>query len=86
MACKVKRGGVGHGLDRVGARHHVLQRNRRPVRDVDELREGIAEVRVSFAPIAQPPARIHVELIEVGQAFDFRRTRRLAARQRAENI
>ena len=80
----MERGCVGnclHLIARVEA--WVLNRNARPIHDVDHLPEAVAEVRIARTAVAQIPTGIHVEVHQVGQSPGVYRSYRTAC-ERAE--
>ncbi len=64
----------------------VVERDRRLALDRDRLSEAPTEIGVGSRPVAGVPARIHIELEQVGQPALLLGSRRLAARQRPERV
>ena len=57
-------------LDLIGrVRGLIFYRNCRPVDDIDRLREGITEIGIAGAAIANKPTRIHVQMCKVRQPW-----------------
>jgi hypothetical protein len=73
-------------LRRVGPGIGVVQGNRGLVGDGEWALEFGAEVGILFAAVAGVPAKVDVEVEEVGQATDLFRSGCLAAGERSEGV